>query len=133
VTRWAQLLLGGSAVVAAVTGLAYVVAPSAALSIVGVGADGTNEFLLRTEGIALLASGGYLAVLAARPAPLTWLALLVAAGYYVLGSLVDLQAFANGIVGPASVPSAAVRIGVGAVCVVVAARLLRNHEDPSAP
>jgi len=44
----------------------------------------------------------------------------VLAGYYVLSSLVDLLAFAHGTVGPASVPSAAIRIAVGAICLVVA-------------
>src|SRR6185295_6976400 len=46
--------------------------------------------------------------------------IVVLAVYYVLSSLVDLLAFAQGTVGPASVPSAAIRIAVGAICLVVA-------------
>jgi hypothetical protein len=42
--------------------------------------------------------------------------------YYILGSLVDLAAFAQGVVGMASVPSAAARIILGGVCLFAAAR-----------
>jgi hypothetical protein len=42
--------------------------------------------------------------------------LLALGGYYVLSSLVDLAALAQGIVGPASVSSVAIRIAVGVVC-----------------
>jgi hypothetical protein len=44
------------------------------------------------------------------------------AGYYLLSSLVDLAAFAGGVVGAASVPSAIVRIAIGALCVFSAFR-----------
>jgi len=53
-------------------------------------------------------------------------ALLSLAVYFILGSLVDLAAFAQRIVGPASVPSATVRLVVGALCLVAAARLGRT-------
>ena len=46
--------------------------------------------------------------------------------YYILGSLVDMAAFTQGVVGVASVPSAGVRIVVGAICLLVAARLTRQ-------
>jgi hypothetical protein len=42
--------------------------------------------------------------------------------YYVIGSLVDVSAFNDNIVGPASVPSAVVRIFVGGLCAVAAWR-----------
>ena len=44
------------------------------------------------------------------------------AAYYVVGSLVDLAAFNNNIVGTASVPSAVIRIAVGVLCAVTAWR-----------
>jgi hypothetical protein len=49
-------------------------------------------------------------------------ALAALAGYFVVGSVVDLSAFAQGIVGPASVPSAVVRIALGLACLVTAVR-----------
>ena len=44
------------------------------------------------------------------------------AAYYVVGSLVDLAAFNDDILGPASVPSAGIRIAVGVLCAVAAWR-----------
>jgi hypothetical protein len=60
--------------------------------------------------------------------------------YYVLGSLVDLAAFAQGLVGTASVPSAALRILLGVLCFVAAGRVtaagrageLRRVDGPAA-
>jgi len=46
--------------------------------------------------------------------------------YYILGSLVDLVAFAQGLVGAASAPSAAVRILAGVVCFVAVANVPRG-------
>ena len=107
-----------SSVVFAATGLAYLVAPGLALSIVGVGSAATSDFLLRTEGVALLCGAGVLwAVRDARPSSMR-VALLSLAVYYILGSLVDLASFAQDVVGMASVPSAAGRIVVGGVCVL---------------
>ena len=48
--------------------------------------------------------------------------------YYILGSLVDLAAFAQGLVGAASVPSAGVRILLGVLCFMAAVRL--GTKDP---
>jgi hypothetical protein len=48
--------------------------------------------------------------------------LLSLAGYDVVGSLVDLAAFNDNIVGPASLPSAVIRIAVGVVCAAAALR-----------
>jgi hypothetical protein len=44
------------------------------------------------------------------------LVLLGLAFYYVVGSLVDVAAFAQGVVGLASLPSAVIRIALGIVC-----------------
>lgn len=124
--RLASLLLRLSSVVFAVTGLAYLLVPGLALSVVGVPPAQTSDFLLRTEGVALLCGAGVLwATSDARPRGMR-LALVSLAVYYVLGSAVDLAAFAQGVVGPASVPSAVVRIVLGAACILTAARLTRE-------
>ena len=105
------------------TGLAYLVAPGLALSVVGVTSAATSEFLLRTEGVALLCGAGVLwAVRDAGPSGMR-VALLSLAVYYILGSLVDLAAFAQGIVGVASVPSAVARTALGLLCLYATARL----------
>ena len=125
----ARGLLVLSAAVFGVTGFAYLFVPGLALAVVGVESGATTDFLLRTEGVALLAAAGFLAALAARPTSYTWLALGALGGYYVVGSLVDLQAFANGVVGPASVPSAVVRIALGVVALVVAVQTRKAPTD----
>lgn len=97
-------------------GVAYLVAPGAMLAVVGIASEPTKDFLMRTEGVALLTGAGLLwAVRDGAPSQLR-LVLLVLAGYFVLGSLVDLAAFSQGIVGAAAVPSAVIRIAVGVVC-----------------
>jgi hypothetical protein len=53
-------LIRVSAVLFAVIGLGYLVAPSAMLSIVGIDAEPTADFLMRTEGVALLTGAGFL-------------------------------------------------------------------------
>jgi hypothetical protein len=58
---------------------------------------------------------------AGKPGPLAALA-----GYFLLGSLVDLLAYARSIVGPASVPSVAVRVVVGALCAATAWRAMQG-------
>ena len=124
--RLAFRLLRLSSVVFAVTGLAYLLVPGLALSVVGVPSAQTSDFLLRTEGIALLCGSGVLwATSDARPRGMS-LALGSLAVYYVLGSAVDLVAFAQGVVGPVSVPSAVVRIVLGGACILTAARLTRE-------
>src|SRR5215203_1536189 len=109
--RLARGLLGLSAAVFAVTGIAYLFVPDVALAVVGIESGATTDFLLRTEGVALLTAAAFLLTIAMRPTSFTWLALAALGGYYVVGSLLDLRAFADGV-GPASVPSAAVRIGL---------------------
>jgi uncharacterized protein YjeT (DUF2065 family) len=116
----ARLLVNASAVVLVATGLGYLLAPGAALGIVGVEASSTAEFLLRTEGIALLFGAAMLFVVR-NGTPATG-PLLALAGYYVLSSVVDAVAFAQGIVGPASVPSVVVRVAIGLLCLAAAWR-----------
>jgi hypothetical protein len=105
------VLIFASAAVFGVTGVAYLVAPAAALGIVGADATPVATFLLRTEGVALLFGAAMLSLV--RPGDTAPGPLAALAGYFLLSSLVDVAAFAQGIVGPASIPSAGVRIAVG--------------------
>jgi nitrogen fixation-related uncharacterized protein len=109
-------LIRVSTILFAVIGLGYLVAPSAMLSIVGIDAEPTSDFLMRTEGVALLTGAGFLWAVRAGTSRQRRVVLLSLAGYYVVGSLVDLAAFNDTIVGPASLPSAVIRIAVGVVC-----------------
>ena len=126
-TSLARALVAISAAVFAATGIAYVLVPGAALAIVGIQSVATTEFLLRTEGLVFLAGAGFLTTLAARPTRFSWAALATLGGYYTVSSIVDLQARADGIVGPASIPSAAARVALGLVCLVVAFREWRSR------
>jgi hypothetical protein len=123
----ARFLFAFSAVVLAVTGVAYLAVPRLALGIVNIDSDPASEFLLRTEGIALLFGATIVWVLRGGDVRARRIGLLALAGYYVLSSLLDLAAFAQGIVGPASVPSAAIRIAVGAICLTVVWDSGRKH------
>ena len=122
-----------SAAIFAVIGLGYLIAPSAMLSIVGISAAPTTDFLMRTEGVALLTGAGLLWAVRAGSSPQRRIALASLAAYYIVGSLVDLAAFSDGIVGTASVPSAVIRIAVGVLCAVAAWREGTSERDsPSA-
>lgn len=91
--RWLLLL---SAVAFAVTAIGYLVVPRVMLSVVGIASSGTEDFLIRTEGVALLA--GAVFPWAARLGR-SRLIRVVLAGLgldCVLGSLEDLAAFAQG-------------------------------------
>ena len=99
-------LLTLSCVVFAVTGAAYVAIPGAALGIVGIVSSPTSEFLLRTEGVPLLFGAALLWAVRDGGHRVERVALLALAGYYVLSSVIDLAAYAGGIVGPAAIPSA---------------------------
>lgn len=119
----ARFLLVLSTVVFAVTGLLYVAVPGIALSIAGIAGDVSNEFLLRTEGVALLAGGGFLWAARDSPPRQVRLVLGVLAAYYIVGSSVDLAARADGIVADTSIVSALARIALGIVCLAAAARI----------
>ena len=121
--KLAGSLLLLSAVVFAVTAIGYLVVPGVMLSVVGVASNGTSDFLIRTEGVALLAGAVFLWAARSGSPGLIRVVLVGLGVYYVLGSLVDLAAFAQGLVGTASVPSAAVRILLGVLCFVAAARI----------
>ncbi len=112
-----------SAIGFGVTGLGYLVAPAAMLAVVGVPSAAVSDFLLRTEGVALVSAAGLLwAVRDGTNAQLR-VALFALSVYYILGSIVDIAAYRESIVGTAAVPSAAVRIVVGIACLFTAARL----------
>jgi hypothetical protein len=118
----ARFLILLSSALFAVTGFAYLIVPGAALTVVGIDSTAASEFLLRTEGVVLLTAAALLwAIRATRAA--ARVGLLALAGYYLVGSLVDLLAFYQGTVQWPSVPSAALRIGLGLACAVTAARL----------
>ena len=115
-------LIRASAVIFAVIGLGYLVVPSAMLSIVGISAVPTTDFLMRTEGVALLTGAGFLWAVCEGTGGQRRVALASLAAYYVVGSLVDLAAFNSNIVGAAAAPSAVIRIAVGVLCAVAAWR-----------
>ena len=111
-----------SVVAFAVSGALMVIVPGSMLGVVGVPADPNTEFLIRTEGIALLFGAVVLwAIRDARP-PAMRIVLLGLAGYYILGATVDLAAYSEEIVGTASLPSAAIRIALGLACLVAIGR-----------
>jgi len=113
--------------------------PGVMLAVVGGASPGTAGFLIRTGGVALLAGAVFLWAARSGSPGLIRIVLVGLGIYYVLGSLVDLAAFAQGLVGTASVPSAAVRILLGALCFVAVARVtaadrageLRRAENPA--
>jgi len=109
------------------TGLLYLVAPGAMLAVTGATSSATTDFLLRTEGVALLCGAGVLWAVHDGTARQLRLALVALSGYLVLGSFVDLAALTGGVVGTAAVPSATVRIVLGGVCVFAATRLHVEH------
>lgn len=124
--RIARSLVLVSAALFGAIGVGYLLAPGLMLSIVGIPSAPTEDFLMRTEGVALITGGGLL--LGARNGSRSQLRIVLVAlgGYYVLGSLVDIAAFAQGVVGSASVPSAVIRIAVAAACLVSVARVSRE-------
>jgi hypothetical protein len=124
--RWARLLVLLSAAVFAITGVGYVVIPGSMLAIVGVASTPTNDFLIRTEGVALLAGAGFLWAVHGGNRRQLSITLAAFSGYYVLRSVVDLAPFNDGVVGGASVPSAGVRIALSAICLLLAVRLDRG-------
>jgi hypothetical protein len=131
--RLARSLLSLSAVVFAVTAIGYLVVPGVMLSVVGLTSTDTSDFLIRTEGVALLAGAIFLWAARSGSSGLLRIVLVGLGIYYVLGSLVDLAAFAQGLVGAASVPSAAVRILLGVLCFVGVVRITDDGRDEGVP
>jgi hypothetical protein len=107
----------------AVTGLSYLVVPGILLAAVEIESTSTTDFLLRTVGVALFCAAGF--VWAARDGgPRQMRLILIGLGvYYVLSSVVDVAAFAQGVVGTLSLPSAAARVVIGSLCFLSAARI----------
>jgi hypothetical protein len=110
-------------VVFGVSALAYFVAPATSLHVVGIASDPTERFLLRTLAAALLALVVPPWLAAAQPSTslrhgLVWGVVT----YLVASSLVDLAAYMGGMVSGLSVPSAAVRIALAVLLVVLQRR-----------
>lgn len=122
-----------STVAFAVTGLGYVVASGVMLSIVGVPPAATSDFLLRTEGVALITGAGVLWAARDVQPPRMRVVFLSLVFYFSLGSIVDLAAFTQGTVGFASVPSATVRLVLAGACLLAAARDLPADVDEEGP
>jgi hypothetical protein len=121
-----RTLVALSIVVFVMTGLGYILGPGAMLSVVGIESTATTEFLIRTEGVALLAAAGFLSATIDASPRRQWIVLASLAAYYFLSSIVDLLAFNDGIVGSMAVPSVAIRVVVGALCAWAAVRSARS-------
>jgi hypothetical protein len=115
------VMLGALALVFA--GIAYLVVPGLALGIVGIASAPSSDFLLRTEGVALITAALLLWAVRNTGRAVLGAALLALAFYLVVGSVVDVEAFSRGVVGSMSVPSAAVRILFGITCAMASLRL----------
>jgi hypothetical protein len=121
--RWLSRVLWLVLVIFGVSALAYLVAPSASLGVVGISSDPTERFLLRTLAAALLAFVVPLWLAVARPSTTLRHALVWGViTYLVASSLVDLAAYMGGIVSFLSVPSVAVRIALAGWLVVLQRR-----------
>ena len=129
----ARGLLTLSSIVFGATGLAYLVVPGLALDIVGIESSPTSDFLLRTEGVPLFFAAAIVWAFRHGGTRQQWVILVALAGYYILRAVIDLAAFAEGIVGAASVPSALVRIAIGAMCVLAAWTGRRLSRDATGP
>jgi hypothetical protein len=93
------------------------------LHVVGIASDPTERFLLRTLAAALLALVVPLWLAAARPSTsLRHGPVWGVVTYLVASSLVDLAAYMGGMVSGLSVPSAAVRIALAVLLVVLQRR-----------
>jgi hypothetical protein len=121
--KLARLLVLISMAAFVVTGLAYLLVPGVTLSIVGIESAATTDFLIRTEGVALLTVAGLLFAVRDGSTSVMRVAMPVLAFYFIVGSLVDLVAFGQETVGNTSVPSAAARTGLGVVCLYAVTRL----------
>ncbi len=115
-----RLMIAVGAVLFVATGALYVVVPTVALDILNIQSTATSEYLLRTHGIALLFGG--LLLLLAIAGRMPAVVLLALAAYLIGTSVVDVVAFVQGIAGPATLPEAITRTGLGVLCGAVAVR-----------
>jgi hypothetical protein len=129
----ARGLLTLSSIVFGATGVAYLAVPGLALDIVGIESSPTSDFLLRTEGLPLLFAAAIVWAFRHGGTRQQGVILVALAGYYILSAVIDLAAFAEGIVGAASLPSALVRIAIGAMCVLAAWTGRRLSRDATGP
>lgn len=130
--RLTRALLWLAAIALAATGVAYVIVPEIALDLVDIDTSPTTAFLLRTEGVALVTAAAFLLLIPQTRSWRTRSALLAVAAYLIVGSVIDVRASLDGIVGPASLVSAAVRIAAGALCVLAAITRTRVAEPSRA-
>jgi hypothetical protein len=130
--RLTRTLLWISAVAFVALGLAFVIVPGVLLGVLAIPTSPTTEFLLRSEGLALAAAGLVLLLLPPARAWRTRFALLAVAAYLIVGAVVDLRAYLDTVVGVAILPIAALRIAIGALCVLAAIARTRLVAAPSA-
>lgn len=106
--RAQSLVVGLVVTLLVVSALGYLLVPSTMLSIVGIEGNAQVNFLVRTLAAALLAlTPGAWAVRRRDGTAGQRSVLIGLAAYMFIGSLVDLQAFINDVVGVAAVPSIA--------------------------
>lgn len=122
----ARALLLLSAILFAVTGLGYLVTPGLMLAVVGISSGPTTDFLIRTEGVALFCAAAFIWSARDGRTPAARIVLGALAAYYVIGSVVDLVAFGQGVVGAAALPSATGRVLIGCLCAISVARTRRQ-------
>jgi len=118
--RLTKTLLWLAAIAFVAIGLAFAIVPGVPLGVLAIAASPATEFLLRSEGVALVATGLLLVLVPPARSWRTRFALLAVAAYLIVGSVVDLRAYLDGVVGTAVLPSAAIRIAAGALCVLAA-------------
>jgi hypothetical protein len=127
--RLTKTLLWLAAVAFVAIGLAFAIVPGVPLGVLAIAASPATEFLLRSEGVALVATGLLLVLIPPARSWRTRFALLAVAAYLIVGSVVDLRAYLDGVVGTAALPSAGIRIAAGALCVLAA--LARARPGPT--
>ena len=99
-----------------VSAFGYVLAPAQMLAVVGLACDPAAVFLVRALAAALAALAPVALAVRRRTGTRLERIVLAALGLYLVsGSLVDIWAWSDAIVGIAAVPSAAIRTGLGAI------------------
>ena len=122
----AKGLLTLSSAVFAAAGLAYLAVPGLALGVVGIPSSPASDFLLRTEGVPLLLGAAMTWIVRDSGRREQRVALAALSSYYVLSSVIDLAAFAQGVVSVVSLPSAVARIAIGTMCAAAAISARRS-------